>query len=71
VPYVGDGDVAPLGAPDGVVNTADVLVAIRITLGLVAAGPRQLAYGDIYPPGDPDGVINLQDLILITGITLQ
>jgi hypothetical protein len=70
-PYIGDGDVAPLNAPDGVVNAADVLVAIRITLGLVAAGPLQLANGDIYPPGDPDGVINLQDLILITEIALQ
>jgi len=70
-PDIGDGDVAPLSAPDGVVNAADVLVATRITLGLLAAGPQQLAHGDVYPPGDPDGVINLQDLILITGIAAQ
>ena len=68
---VGDGDLAPLNAPDGVVNAADVLVATRITLGLLAAGPLQLAHGDVYPPGNPDGVINLQDLILITQIALQ
>ncbi len=70
-PDIGDGDLAPLNAPDGVVNAADVLVATRITLGLLAAGPQQLAHGDVYPPGNPDGVINLQDLILITKIALQ
>ena len=68
---VGDGDLAPLNAPDGVVNAADVLVAIRITLGLVATGAMQLAHGDVYPPGNPDGVINIQDLIKITQIVLQ
>ena len=68
---VGDGDLAPFNAPDGVVNAADVLVAIRITLGLVATGAMQLAHGDVYPPGNPDGVINLQDLIQITQIALQ
>jgi hypothetical protein len=71
VPYIGDGDVAPLDVPDGVVNAADVLVATRITLGLVTAGPLQLAHGDVYPPDNPDGVINLQDLILLAEIVLQ
>jgi len=70
-PHIGDGDLAPLNAPDGIVNAADVLVATRITLGLVTAGPLQLVHGDVYPPGNPDGVINLQDLILIAKIVLQ
>ncbi|NND36623.1 MAG: DUF1566 domain-containing protein [Gammaproteobacteria bacterium] len=69
--YVGDGDVAPLNAPDGVVNVADLLVAARITMNLVEAGALQLAHGDVYPPDNPDGVINLQDLILIQRIALQ
>lgn len=71
VPHIDDGDLAPLNAPDGVINAGDVLIAMRITLGLVAAGDQQLAHGDVYPPGNPDGVINLQDLILITRIALQ
>jgi hypothetical protein len=29
------GDVAPLGAPDGVIDTADVLMVMRKALGLV------------------------------------
>jgi len=70
-PHVGDGDVAPLNAPDGVVDVADVLVAARIALGLIGAGAEQLAHGDVYPPGNPDGVINLQDLILIHKLALQ
>lgn len=60
-----DGDLAPRGAPDGVIDGGDVLVALRIALGLVAATPLDLAHGDVYPPGAPDGVINLQDLLLI------
>jgi len=71
VAYVGDGDVAPLNAPDGVVDVADVLVASRLALGQIEAGAEQLAHGDVYPPGDPDGVINLQDLILIQKLALQ
>lgn len=60
-----DGDLAPWGAPDGVINAADLLIAQRIALGLITATPLDLAHGDVYPVGAPDGVINVQDLILI------
>lgn len=70
-PHIGDGDLAPLNAPDGDINTGDVLIAMRITIGLLAASAQQLAHGDVYPPDNPDGVINLQDLILITKLALQ
>jgi lysophospholipase L1-like esterase len=60
-----DGDLAPLGAPDGQVNAGDYLLALRITLGLLTVTSPQLAHGDLYPPGAPDGVINIQDLILL------
>ena len=68
-PY--DGDLAPLGAPDGVVNVADVLIAQRITLGDLTATQFELDHGDVYPPGAPDGVINIQDLLLIQQMVLQ
>ena len=64
-PNLADGDIAPLGAPDGQVNGGDFLVATRLVLGLETATPLELAHGDLYPPGSPDGVINLQDLILL------
>ena len=61
----GDGDLAPWNAPDGNINSADLLIAIQLTLGLRTAGITQLAHGDLYPVGSPDGVINLQDMILL------
>lgn len=65
-----DGDLAPLGAPDGKINAADYLIATRIQLGQVAAGEVQMAHGDVYPPGTPDGVINIQDVILIQKLVM-
>lgn len=66
-----DGDLAPLGAPDGLTNAADLLIATRLALGTLTAAELQLAHGDLYPPGAPDGVINIQDLMLITQMVLQ
>jgi len=60
-----DGDLAPLGTPDGLINAADRLIAIRIVTGSLSTTALELAHGDLYPPGAPDGVINLSDLILL------
>jgi hypothetical protein len=64
-PSFATGDIAPLGAPDGVINAADYLIAQRIALGELAATSLELAYGDLYPVGAPDGVIDASDLILL------
>lgn len=66
-----DGDLAPYGAPDGVINAADLLIARRIVFGEIIASPQDLAHGDVYPPGAPDGVINIQDMIIIRGMVNQ
>jgi hypothetical protein len=58
-----DGDVAPLGSPDGNINAGDYAVMLRIVLGLVTPGTTELAHGDLYPVGAPDGVIGLPDLL--------
>ena len=68
---VENGDLAPLGAPDGVVNAADVFIAQRIVSGQLTPTQLQLDHGDVYPPGAPEGVINIQDLLLIQKATLQ
>ena len=60
-----DGDLAPLGAPDGTVDAADYATALRIVLGQVPVTNLELSHGDLYPPGAPDGVIDLSDLALI------
>ena len=65
-----DGDLAPLGAPDGLINAADLLIARRIQMGELIAAEVQLAHGDVYPPGAPDGVINTSDVILIQKMIL-
>ena len=64
-PVYADGDLAPLGAPDGLINSADYLIASRIALGLVNPTDLEFAHGDLYPAGAPDGVINLQDMLLL------
>lgn len=64
-PNFADGDIAPLGAPDGLINAADYLIAQRIALGELTATPLELSHGDLYPAGSPDGVINTSDLILL------
>ncbi len=62
---LGDGDVAPVGAPDGVVNAGDYVVMMGIVLGLRTATSLELAHGDLYPTGTPDGQIDLSDLMLL------
>lgn len=62
-----DGDLAPYGVPDGVVNVADTLIAIRIVLGLLTPNSLDLAHGDM----NTDGVINLADLLLIQQAVFQ
>jgi hypothetical protein len=70
-PNFADGDLAPLGSPDGMINAGDYLIAQRIALGELAATPLQLSHGDLYPPGSPDGVINTSDLILLLKLVQQ
>ncbi len=64
-PNFADGDVSPLGAPDGSVNASDYLVMQRIVLGDISVTSLELAHGDLYPAGAPDGVIDMSDLILL------
>jgi len=60
-PMLGDCDVAPYGEPNGVSNTGDLAVALRLALGLVATRPLELAHCDL---GTPDGIINSSDILL-------
>jgi hypothetical protein len=59
------GDLAPRGAPDGLVDAADYLIMQRIVLGEVQPTPQELMLGDIYPSGAPDGAVDISDLVLI------
>lgn len=66
-----NGDLAPLGSPDGKINAADYLIAQRIVLGEIDATEMELSHGDLYPPGSPDGQINTSDLILLLKLVQQ
>ena len=66
-----DGDIAPLGSPDGIVNVADAVIAQQIAIGNLIATQLELNHGDIYPPLAPDGIINVSDLLLIQQMALQ
>jgi hypothetical protein len=64
-PALADGDLAPLGSPDGLINAADYLIGQRIVLGLLTATPLELAHGDLHPVVAADGDIDMSDLILL------
>ena len=62
---IADGDLAPRGNPDGLINAADYLIAQRIALGQLIATPQEVLHADFTPIGAPDGVIDISDLILL------
>jgi outer membrane protein assembly factor BamB len=61
-----DGDING----DGEVDTADVILAVRIALGLITPDVSQLAHGDTAPlvngTPSPDQTIDLADVLVIT-----
>ena len=70
-PIYADGDLAPLGSPDGQINSADYLILNRIVLEQVTATELELSHGDVYPVGAPDGILNIQDMLLIQKRVLE
>lgn len=60
-----DGDIAPHGEPDGVINAADFTLALRLLLGDIPLSEQELIHGDLYPSTYPDGIFNLSDVLLI------
>ncbi len=64
------GDVAPRGTPDGIVNTADLLVQTQFALGISTPSAIELQNGDMYPASSSDGTINTSDLLLMMQLVL-
>lgn len=60
-----DGDVAPYGLPNAVVDTGDLLVGLQLILGIKPTTDLEKAHMDLYPSGAPDGEITLSDYILL------
>lgn len=55
-----NGDIAPYGNRDGVINLGDLLVCQQMIIGLKAATQEDLAHGDLAPD-PPNGVIDILD----------
>lgn len=70
IPSVASGDING----DSVVDTVDVLLAIRIALGELSPDTNQLLRGDIAPLVSdvpvPDGIINAADFLVIQRMAL-
>jgi len=66
-----DGDVAPWGSPDGLVNVGDMLICTQLMLGLKTPTADNLAHGDLYPVGMPDGVIGLPDYVQLLKLIFE
>ena len=65
-----DGDVAPFGSRDGIVDVGDALVALRFALVLETPSQDDMIHGDIAPLTDdnvpnPDGFITVGDALVI------
>jgi hypothetical protein len=68
-----DGDIHPLGSPDGVIDIRDVLLAVRLSAGDVTVAPGQQEvfdrHADVAPLGgggpQPDGLFDSGDVVVI------
>ncbi|NOR40498.1 MAG: hypothetical protein GQ537_04760, partial [Gammaproteobacteria bacterium] len=61
-PILADGDCAPFDAPNSQLDGGDLVVAMRLALGLETTRALELAHCDL---GTPDGVINAADVLLL------
>lgn len=59
------GDLAPRGAPDGVINAADLLILQRIVQNQIVPTAAEILVGDVAPLGNPDGKLDAGDLVLL------
>jgi len=59
------GDLAPLNAPDGSLNIADVLILNQFVNGDLSPTTEQLIAADVAPLNQPDGQLNAGDLVVL------
>jgi len=69
------GDLAPYGATDGQINSADLVILKRFVFGELTPTADELLAADVAPLGSPDGILNGADVSVLTravlgGITL-
>jgi serpin B len=75
VSHKADGDLAPLGNRDGIVDVGDALIGLRFALGLLTPTQEDIYHGDTAPLDNdgepsPDGQINVGDALVILQMAL-
>lgn len=75
VSHRADGDLAPLGNRDGIVDVGDALIGLRFALGLLAPTQEDVYHGDTAPLDNqgepsPDGQITIGDALVILQMAL-
>ena len=65
------GDVAPYGAPDGLLNAGDLLVLQQFVSGLKFPTVEETLIADVAPLNSPDGVLNAGDSVVLTRAVLN
>lgn len=65
------GDLAPRGAPDGVLDAADLAVLQQILLEQIQPTDAEIRAADVAPQGTPDGVLNAADMIVLQQAVLR
>ncbi len=59
------GDLAPRGNPDGILDTADLLILQQVVLNGQTPTQEELLAGDVAPLGNPDGLLDAGDLVVL------
>ena len=59
------GDLAPRGSPDGVLNSADLLILQQFVLGTQTPTGDEALIVDVAPFLVPDGVLNAGDVVVL------
>jgi hypothetical protein len=68
--FLPDGDVAPFGSRDGIIDVGDALICLQFALGLKEPSQEDLMHADVSPLNSygipqPDGQITVGDALLI------
>jgi len=64
------GDVAPYGAPDGVLNAGDLVILQQFVAGLRTPTTEERLIADVAPLNSPDGALNAGDTVVLTRAVL-
>jgi len=64
------GDVAPYGAPDGMLNVGDLLILQQFITGFKTPTAEEILIADVAPLNSPDGALNAGDSVVLTRAVL-